>query len=110
LPVAEPLTRPLPDGPAEAFSRDTNGTPADWRRWLPGACAQHPLTWTEIDRAEVQVGTGCLLLHWEVLPERRLALARLPRLAVHYRFVDVPPAARQSFMRYFDLYMQRGGG
>jgi hypothetical protein len=29
---------------------------------------------------------------------------------VRYRFDGVPAAARREFMRYFDLYTQRGGG
>jgi len=29
---------------------------------------------------------------------------------MHYQFNEVDDAARSEFMRYFDLYMHRGGG
>jgi hypothetical protein len=29
---------------------------------------------------------------------------------VNYRFEGVSESEREAFMRYFDLYMQRGGG
>jgi hypothetical protein len=35
---------------------------------------------------------------------------RMPVLATHYRFDGVPDDARQAFMKFFDLYTQRGGG
>jgi hypothetical protein len=44
------------------------------------------------------------------MPVRQIALIRLPRLAVHYRFEGLPDDARQVFMKRFDLYIQRGGG
>jgi hypothetical protein len=34
----------------------------------------------------------------------------MPRLVVRFRFAGVDEAARHSFMKRFDLYMQRGGG
>jgi hypothetical protein len=34
----------------------------------------------------------------------------VPRLGVSYRFDGVDTEARREFMRYFDLYTQRGGG
>lgn len=94
----------------ESFSRDTGGTPADWLRWLPGACRDHALSLPTEHSATVSIGTGHLHLHWDVLPPRALGLARFPHLMVSYRFDGVSEAERQAFMRYFDLYMQRGGG
>lgn len=102
-----PAIASIPD----QFERDTNGTVADWLRWLPGACGTHRLTWLPDNRARVEVGLqGQLELGWEVLPARRIALVCLPRLRVSYRFVGVSAEARRDFMRHFDLYMQRGGG
>jgi hypothetical protein len=34
----------------------------------------------------------------------------MPRLAIAFHFERVDEAKRQAFMRYFDLYTQRGGG
>jgi hypothetical protein len=93
-----------------AFERDTNGTEADWLRWLPAACGAHPLSHPAPDQAEVAIGAGRLLLHWRVLPPRRIALVQLPRLAVRYQFEQVDETVRAHFMRHFDLVMQRGGG
>jgi hypothetical protein len=41
---------------------------------------------------------------------RAIALVRLPRLHVSFRFEDVEAQARRAFMERFDLYLQRGGG
>jgi hypothetical protein len=96
---------------AESFERDTGGTEADWLRTLPGACGAHPLSLADgQQQAQVRIATGTLHLQWQVLPPRRIALVSLPRMLVCYRFDGVAPLARQQFMKYFDLFMQRGGG
>ena len=62
-------------------------------------------------RATVQIaGGGQLDLEWTPLPPRQIALMRMPRMAVRFRFDGLDDAERERFMRYFDLYMQRGGG
>jgi hypothetical protein len=95
----------------EAFEREHGFTPAQWLECLPGAVGAHAL---ELDaatgEARVRIGSGTLALHWRALPPRRIALMQMPRLAVRYRFSGVPHDARVAFMRYFDLFMQRGGG
>jgi hypothetical protein len=80
----------------EAFEREMGCTEAEWLGWL---------SW-----ARVAVGAGSLDLRWTSLPPRRIALVQLPRLAVSFRFEGVSESERFGFMRYFDLYMQRGGG
>jgi hypothetical protein len=96
--------------PEEHFEREHGCTDAEWRGWLPGAVRDHALALGAAPVAQVHIGGGDLQLQWQVLPPRRIALIVMPRLQVVYRFSGVPPAARQAFMRYFDLYMQRGGG
>lgn len=93
----------------EQFERDTNGTPADWLRWLPAACGDCPLALGD-GTAVVQIGSGRLHLDWQVLAPRRIALVALPRMLVRYRFEGVEAAQRQHFLQHFDLVMQRGGG
>jgi hypothetical protein len=95
--------------PAE-FSREQGFTEADWRNCLPGAVRGRALDLATPGQARVAVGDGVLTLGWQVLPPRQIALMRMPRLATHYRFDNVPEAERQAFMKYFDLYTQRGGG
>ena len=85
-------------------------TEADWQRGLAGAVGAHALAQNAPGGAEIAVGAGRLSLQWTQLPERQIALARVPRMAVSYRFEEVDAAARSEFMRYFDLYMMRGGG
>ena len=91
------------------FERDMGCTEPELLRWLPGATEPHGLQLRH-DAATVTIGTGRLELGWSVLPDRQIALMRMPRLAVTFRFEGVDEAARQAFMRHFDLYTQRGGG
>lgn len=95
---------------AAAFEREQGCTEAEWLAWLPGAVRDQPLVLAP-GHALIRIGDGRLDVTWQVLPPRQIALIRLPRMAIAFRFDDlVDEAARQRFMRYFDLYMQRGGG
>jgi hypothetical protein len=101
----------FPKDVPEQFSREQGCTPSDWERDLPGAVKQHRLEHTAPGRAVVQLtGGGSLHLRWQDLPPRRIGMARLPRMQIDFRFDGVDPAARSAFMRYFDLFLQRGGG
>jgi len=94
---------------AATFERDMSCTEAEWLSWLGGAVRDHALTLGTAE-ARVAIGDGHLQLDWRPLPPRQIALMRLPRLGVRFKFEGVDEAVRQQFMRYFDLYMQRGGG
>ncbi|MBA3597463.1 MAG: hypothetical protein H0W40_08795 [Methylibium sp.] len=96
------------DYPA-SFERDTAGTEAEWLLRLSGACGACAVC-VEGVGATVAIGTGRLFLSWSELPPRRIALMCMPRMTVGFRFEGVTDEVRQAFMRYFDLYMQRGGG
>lgn len=95
----------------ESFEREQGFTTADWLQVLPGAVGAHVLT-LDADGlgASVAIGGGRLQMRWQVLPVRAIAMMRMPRLAVQFRFSPMPDAVRAEFMRYFDLYTQRGGG
>ncbi|HOB93370.1 MAG TPA: hypothetical protein PK306_25180 [Aquabacterium sp.] len=95
--------------PAE-FRREQGFTEADWLNCLPGATAGHALVIDGPGRATVAIGPGHLHLAWQARPPRQIALMRMPVLATHYRFDGVPDDQRQAFMKFFDLYTQRGGG
>ena len=92
-----------------SFDRDVGCTEAEWLGWLPGACGMHALALAP-GAATVAIGAGRLELAWSPLPARVIALMRMPRMAVRFRFEGLADDARQVFMRRFDLYMQRGGG
>jgi len=94
---------------APSFARDHGCTVAEWTGWLPAAVHGHALR-LDAGRAEVGLGAGMLQLSWHPLPPRRIALLHLPRLLVHYDFVDVDAPTRTRFMTRFDLHIQRGGG
>jgi hypothetical protein len=93
----------------ERFERDMACTEAEWLRWLPAAVGE--LHWKlQTGSAGVRIGDGALGLKWQVAEPRVIALVRLPRLLVSFRFAGVDEAARYHFMKRFDLYMHRGGG
>ena len=93
-----------------AFGREYGCTESEWLRWLPNAVREHVLTMAEPGAAEVTSGSGLLRLRWAVLPPRQIALVRLPRLQVSFSIEAVDEASQREFLRYFDLYLQRGGG
>ena len=95
---------------AERFDREYGCTLQEWLRWMPDAVHGHPWTQAQQSRLEVVIGPGRLVLSWEVLAPRAIALIRLPRLQVHFEFQGVNPAAQAAFMKRFDLHLQRGGG
>ena len=85
-------------------------TETEWLGWLPGAVGARRLL-IEGKSARVDLdGGGHLTLRWEVLPPRQIARMQLPRMQVSYAFEGLTEGQRQTFMRHFDLYMQRGGG
>jgi hypothetical protein len=94
---------------AESFEREMGCTADELQRWLGGAL-QGRLFDAAPHGAVVPIGDGRLQIGWRTLPPRQIALMRMPRLAVTFRFERVDEALRQRVMRYFDLYTQRGGG
>lgn len=100
----------FPSGVAECFEREHGCTETEWLRALPGAVRQHPLQLSAPGQAQVAIADGVLQLRWTTLPPRQIALVRMPRLQVQFRFDGVPAPQRQAFMDYFDLYMLKGGG
>jgi hypothetical protein len=92
-----------------AFDREMGCTDAELRAWLPGACGQRELTWRE-HGVDIELVGGQVRIDWQTLVPRRIALMVMPRLAVRFTALQVDTEDWQRFMRYFDLYTQRGGG
>jgi hypothetical protein len=92
-----------------SFDREVGCTDAEWRMWLPAALGDRTGAIAQ-GSARVDIDGGRLELSWEPMPPRVIALVRLPRLAVRFRFENVDDDRRNAFMRRFDLHMQRGGG
>ena len=95
---------------AAEFHREQGFGEADWLRCLPGAVRDPAVDLATPGQARVAVGSGALTLRWQVLPPRQIGLVGFMRMAVHFRFDGVADDERQAFMKYFDLYTQRGGG
>jgi hypothetical protein len=94
---------------AEQFQRDMGCTEAEWLGWLPAAMGD--CSWTQgAASVAASIGTGHLRLNWQVMPPRVIALMRMPVLRVNFQFEGLSADARYTFMKRFDLYMQRGGG
>lgn len=94
---------------AERFDREMGCTEAEWLLWLPDAIGEQH--WKlQANAAGVRIGAGALDLTWRTGAPRVIALVRLPRLLVSFRFAGLDAAQRYAFMKRFDLYMQRGGG
>jgi hypothetical protein len=93
----------------ERFEREMGCTEAEWLIWLPQAIGEHH--WKlQVQSAGVRIGDGALGLKWRVAAPRVIGLVSIPVLQVRFRFAGVNDAQRYTFMRRFDLYMQRGGG
>ncbi len=94
---------------AERFEREMGCTESEWLGWLPAAIGDQP--WSrQDDSAVVDLAPGSLRLDWRAGEPRVIALVRMPRLHVSFRFDRVDAQRRLTFMKRFDLYMQRGGG
>ena len=95
----------------ERFERDMGTTEAEWLAALPRAIGPAGRWSLDGERsAVVHVGAGTLRISWTILPERRIALLVMKRLAVSFEFEGVDAGQRLAFMKPFDLAMQRGGG
>ncbi len=94
---------------AESFDREMGCTEKEWLGWLPNALGSNP--YQMVGQAlTARIGPGQLALSWRTGEPRVIALARIPRLLVTFRFSGLDEAQRFGFMKRFDLYMQRGGG
>ena len=111
LPVAESvdLHADMQSVYEERFERDMGCTEADWLRWLPDAIGDHHWKHQECT-VGVRIGDGALGLKWQVAEPRVIAQVSMPCLHVSFRFAGVDQATRYTFMKRFDLYLQRGGG
>ena len=91
------------------FTREMGCTEAEWLGWLPAAMGDVPWQLTQ-GKANAQLPSGTLSIQWHTGEPRRIALIQIPRLHVSFEFTGLDDAQRYTFMKRFDLYMQRGGG
>ena len=94
---------------AEKFDREMGCTEKEWLGWLPQAMGPHAYKLVS-QAVTADIDGSSLSLSWRVGEPRTIALARIPRLLVSFRFAGLDEEQRYRFMKRFDLYMQRGGG
>lgn len=91
------------------FDREMGCTIKEWQGWLPAAIGA--VAWQQTSNSlKAQIESGSLSIHWHEGEPRRIALISMPRLHVGFEFTDLDDTQRYTFMKRFDLYMQRGGG
>lgn len=76
---------------------------------LPGAQLE---TSVENDRGVCHANypDGSLIIEWETLPPRRIALLAIPQLKVRFCYQGLSMNRRQKIQCLFDRATQRGGG
>lgn len=95
----------------EQFDRTMGCTAAELLSWLPRALPDAQLAVDEtLGRCVASWPEGSLRLQWSPLPDRCIALLRIPQLQVHFAFVGLDGAARYARQKFFDLHTHRGGG
>ncbi len=97
------------------FERTMGCTAAELIAWLPTALpGAHIVPGAPSDAgsgsAVAVFPDGRLTLAWQTLPERRIALLRIPCLRVGFAYAGLDEPRRQQVQRHFDLATQRGGG
>lgn len=96
---------------SSTFTREYGCTLAEWHRWMDGGATQGlPRVRGPGASLRLMLPVGELLLRWQELEPRVIALIRLPRLEVNFEFLHVPPQAQTDFLTVFDRHLQRGGG
>ncbi len=93
----------------ERFDREMGCTEPEWLGWLPNAMGNVP--WQRhASSATAALGAGSFEVQWRTGEPRRIGLVAIPRMHMQFVFSGVDDATRYTFMKRFDLYMQRGGG
>ena len=94
---------------AMQFTREMGCTELEWLGWLDAAMGD--VDWQKHRSSlEAKIFDGQLNITWQAAADRKIALMRMPVLKVNFVFQEVSDEQRYTFMKRFDLYMQRGGG
>ena len=95
----------------ERFARTMACTAQELLGWLPRALPEAQLEQAADGRGcTARWPEGSLTLQWQTLPERRIALLRMPQLQVDFAWDGLDAQQRYRRQRFFDLSTQRGGG
>ena len=98
---------------SQAFTRIMGCSGSEMAAWLQRALPDAHLT-IESHAANgscrASYADGELLIEWQALEPRRIALLTLPQLEVRFSYSGLPQERRQAIQTYFDRATQRGGG
>lgn len=84
---------------------------AEFFRILPRAVRDFEVTLDNQQAHIKKTGTNLsIVLTVTALPDRQLAMMRLPHIDVKFEFSGFDERERQSFMKNFDKSYQKGGG
>ena len=96
---------------SDEFSRDMGYSENEFFHTLPTAIRDYEF---------VREGTRVTITHPQrdhqlelqvvPLPDRKIALMRIPRVEVNFSFKNFSTAERDQFMAFFEQSFQRGGG
>jgi len=105
--------RPLRTDSLMKFERIMGCTAAEFLDWLPRALPATNLaleSGSEAGCCRASFEDGQLLIEWQVLEPRQIAMLRVPRLNVCFTYTGFEDTRRRSVQTYFDRATQRGGG
>ena len=103
--------------PGDDFTRDMGYSAAEFFRVLPAAVRDYNLSVADGKAVITKPGdeqhgqhVQQLTITVTPLPDRQIAMMRLPHVEVRFQFTNFTAAERTRFMRDFDMSYQRGGG
>lgn len=98
-------------GVGNSFTRDMGYSVTEFLRILPRAAHDYCLSIVGFEVSITQPEAHQeLKLTITPLPDRQLAMMRLPHVQVHFEFMGFDEAQREQFMNNFDKSYHRGGG
>ncbi len=84
---------------------------SEFYRLLPSAIGDFRLERSaEVSRITHPERDNELVITATQLPDRQIAMMRIPRMSVAFEFRGFSQIERDQFMAYFDSRFQRGGG
>ncbi len=84
-------------------------SPVDLRRWLVELTGGDGLSVGERG-AQVDAAGLLIVLRWQVLPPRQIALLRIEQLELSFDYPAGHARAARDWIARFDRHTQRGGG
>jgi hypothetical protein len=98
---------------SQPFTRTMGCAGSELVAWLPRALPKARLTIKSnatSGSCHAHFTDGHLLIEWQALVPRQIALLVIPRLDVSFSYSSLDMARREEIQAFFDHATQRGGG